>query len=85
MRVEILAVGTELLLGEIANTDAQDVSQGLSELGLDVLYPLIALSELGMDILGLCITLLIVAGATYLLLTNQEKGPASPTIEFSTI
>ncbi|MBE6930224.1 MAG: competence/damage-inducible protein A [Ruminococcaceae bacterium] len=38
MRVEILAVGTELLLGEIANTDAQDVSQGLSELGLDVLY-----------------------------------------------
>jgi len=38
MRVEILAVGTELLLGEIANTDAQDVSQGMSELGLDVLY-----------------------------------------------
>ena len=33
MRVEIIAVGTELLLGEIANTDAQDISQGLSELG----------------------------------------------------
>ena len=41
------------------------------------MIPLIALSELGMDILGLCITLLIVAGATYLLLTNQEKEPTS--------
>ena len=31
--VEILSVGTELLLGNIANTDAQMLSQGLSELG----------------------------------------------------
>ena len=36
--VEILAVGTELLLGNIANTDAQTLSQGLSELGLNVYY-----------------------------------------------
>ncbi len=38
MNVEIIAVGTELLLGEIANTDAQDISQGLAELGFGVLY-----------------------------------------------
>ena len=38
MRVEIIAVGTELLLGEIANTDAQDVSAGLAELGFSTLY-----------------------------------------------
>ena len=38
MTVEIVAVGTELLLGEIANTDAQDVSQGLAELGFSTLY-----------------------------------------------
>ena len=38
MRVEIIAVGTELLLGEIANTDAQDVSAGLAELGFATLY-----------------------------------------------
>ncbi len=31
---EIIAVGTELLLGNTANTDAQDVSQVLSELGI---------------------------------------------------
>lgn len=35
---EILAVGTELLLGEIANTDAQMLSQGLSELGISVYH-----------------------------------------------
>ena len=33
---EILSVGTELLLGNIANTDAQDVSVALSELGINV-------------------------------------------------
>ena len=36
--VELLAVGTELLLGNIANTDAQMLSLGLSELGLNVFY-----------------------------------------------
>ena len=37
-RVEILSVGTELLLGSIANTDAQMLSQGLSALGLNVYW-----------------------------------------------
>ena len=36
--VEILSVGTELLLGNIVNADAQILSQGLSELGLNVYY-----------------------------------------------
>ena len=36
--VEILSVGTELLLGNIVNSDAQMLSQGLSELGLNVYY-----------------------------------------------
>ena len=35
---EIIAVGTELLLGNTANTDAQDVSQLLSELGINVYF-----------------------------------------------
>ncbi|MDR2670357.1 MAG: competence/damage-inducible protein A [Oscillospiraceae bacterium] len=38
MVVEIIAVGTELLLGNTANTDAQDLSQELSELGLHVYF-----------------------------------------------
>lgn len=35
---ELIAVGTELLLGNIANTDAQTISQGLSALGINVFY-----------------------------------------------
>ncbi|MDD4714997.1 MAG: competence/damage-inducible protein A [Oscillospiraceae bacterium] len=35
---EIIGVGTELLLGNIANTDAQVISQGLSALGINVYY-----------------------------------------------
>ena len=35
---ELIAVGTELLLGNIANTDAQMLSEGLSALGITVHY-----------------------------------------------
>ena len=35
---ELIAVGTELLLGEIANTDAQTISRELSKLGINVYY-----------------------------------------------
>ena len=35
---ELIAVGTELLLGDIANTNAQMLSQGLSQLGINVFY-----------------------------------------------
>ncbi len=35
---EIIGVGTELLLGNIANTDAQDVSKALSEIGINVYF-----------------------------------------------
>ena len=33
---EIIGVGTEILLGNIANTDAQDISRSLSEIGINV-------------------------------------------------
>ncbi|MCI9036565.1 MAG: competence/damage-inducible protein A [Oscillospiraceae bacterium] len=36
MIAELIAVGTELLLGNVANTDAQMVSEGLSTLGITV-------------------------------------------------
>ncbi|MEA4972017.1 MAG: competence/damage-inducible protein A [Candidatus Metalachnospira sp.] len=38
MNAEILAVGTELLLGDIVNTNAQFIAQGLAELGISVFY-----------------------------------------------
>ena len=36
MKGEIIAVGTELLLGNIVNTNAQYLSQKLADLGIDV-------------------------------------------------
>jgi len=38
MTAEILAVGTELLMGQIANTNAQYISQKLAELGICVYF-----------------------------------------------
>lgn len=38
MNFEILSVGTELLLGQIVNTNAQEISRLLSELGFSVYY-----------------------------------------------
>ena len=35
---EILSVGTELLLGHITNTDARDISELLSKIGVNVRY-----------------------------------------------
>ncbi|MEJ8548345.1 competence/damage-inducible protein A [Brevibacillus borstelensis] len=38
MKAEIIAVGTELLLGQIANTNAQFLSQKLAEIGVGVYF-----------------------------------------------
>lgn len=38
MRAEIISVGTELLLGEIVDTNAPYLSGALSEIGIDVFY-----------------------------------------------
>ena len=38
MNAEILAVGTELLLGDILNTNAQYLSKELAQLGIGVYF-----------------------------------------------
>lgn len=38
MRAEIIAVGSELLLGQITNTNAKFISAELAEIGMDVYY-----------------------------------------------
>lgn len=38
MRAEIIAVGTEMLLGQIVNSNARDLSLKLAELGIDVYF-----------------------------------------------
>ena len=38
MRAEIVGIGTELLLGQIANTNAQKISSALATIGVDVFF-----------------------------------------------
>jgi competence/damage-inducible protein CinA-like protein len=38
MRAEIIGVGTEILLGQIANSNAQWISERLAEIGVDVMH-----------------------------------------------
>ena len=38
MKAEIIAVGTEILTGQIVNTNAQFLSEKLASLGIDVYY-----------------------------------------------
>ena len=38
LTAEIIGVGTELLLGNTVNTDARDISEGLSALGINVFF-----------------------------------------------
>lgn len=38
MRAEIIGIGTEILLGQIANSNAQWMSERLAEIGVDVLH-----------------------------------------------
>ena len=38
MRAEVVGIGTEILLGQIANTNAQHISQRLADIGIDVLH-----------------------------------------------
>ena len=38
MNAEIVGIGTELLLGQIANTNAQRISQSLAEIGISVYF-----------------------------------------------
>lgn len=38
MNFEIISIGTEILLGQIVNTNARDISRLLSELGMNVYY-----------------------------------------------
>jgi competence/damage-inducible protein CinA-like protein len=38
VRAELIGIGTEILLGQIANTNAQWMSQRLAEIGVDVLH-----------------------------------------------
>ncbi len=57
MRVELLAVGTELLLGDIVNSNAAELGQGLAGAGLDVLTSVVVGDNVGRIAAAVCAAL----------------------------
>ena len=68
---EIIAVGTELLLGNIANTNAQVLSQTLSSLGINVYYHTVV----GDNPQRLEAALTVARGRADIILTTGGLGP----------
>lgn len=70
-KVEILSVGTELLMGQIANTNAQYISQRLPEIGLGVFYH----SVVGDNPERLSECLLLALSRSDIIITTGGLGP----------
>jgi len=70
-RAEIIAVGTELLLGNVVNTNARDISESLSGLGINVYYHTVV----GDNPERLCEAVEIAKGRADILITTGGLGP----------
>ncbi len=81
MICEIIAVGTEILLGEIANTDAQMLSQGLSELGINVYFHTVC----GDNPARLASALEIARSRADIIITTGGLGPTADDLTKETI
>ncbi|MBQ7596339.1 MAG: competence/damage-inducible protein A [Clostridia bacterium] len=68
---EIISVGTEILLGDILNTDAQFLSRQLASLGISVLFQ----TTVGDNAERLISALKIAAGRSDIIITSGGLGP----------
>jgi len=76
MRVELLSVGTELLLGEIADTNAVYLAEKLSELGINVYYK----TTVGDNAERLAAALRISLGRADIVLATGGLGPTEDDV-----
>lgn len=81
MDAEIIAVGTELLLGEILNSDAQFLAQQLSKLGINVFYQTVV----GDNERRLSETLTTAISRADIVITSGGLGPTHDDITKETI
>ncbi len=81
MNAEIIAVGTELLIGQIANTNAQYISQRLAEAGINVYYH----SVVGDNRLRLAQTLKLALERSDLIIVTGGLGPTKDDITKETV
>lgn len=76
VRVEVVGVGTELLLGQIANTNARWIGERLAEIGADVLF-----HQVVGDNLGRIVSVLeLAASRTDVVITTGGLGPTEDDI-----
>ena len=73
MKAEILSIGTELLLGDITDTNASWLAQRLAPLGIDLYY----ISQVGDNQSRLAETLRRALGRADLVVTTGGLGPTS--------
>ena len=81
MVAEIIAVGTELLLGEILNSDSQFLAQELSKLGIDVFYQTVV----GDNEARLTQTIQTALSRSDLVITSGGLGPTHDDITSETL
>lgn len=81
MNAEILAVGTEILLGNIVNTNAQVLANGLAELGINVLHQTVV----GDNAARLTDAIRLALSRSDILITTGGLGPTGDDITRETI
>lgn len=81
MKAEIIAVGTELLLGQIANTNAQYLSRKLAEIGVSVYFH----SVVGDNAKRLDDTIQLAASRSDLVIFTGGLGPTQDDLTKETV
>lgn len=76
IRVEVVGVGTELLLGQIANTNAAWIGERLAEVGADVLFQQVV----GDNLRRIVDTLALAASRSDVVLVTGGLGPTEDDI-----
>ncbi len=75
VRVEIVGVGTELLLGQIVNTNARWIGERLAEVGADVLFH----QAVGDNLDRIVSVLELAASRSDVVITTGGSGPPRTT------
>jgi nicotinamide-nucleotide amidase len=81
LKAEIIAVGTELLLGQIANTNAQYLSSKLAEVGVDVYYH----ASVGDNESRILDTLQIATSRSEIIIITGGLGPTNDDLTKETV
>ncbi|MDP9066821.1 MAG: competence/damage-inducible protein A [Actinomycetota bacterium] len=76
MNAEIVGIGTELLLGQIANTNAQYISDALARIGVDVYFHVVVGDNHG----RICDTLRTALGRSDVVIVTGGLGPTPDDI-----